>query len=139
MVLATRIIGLISDSMLDGTPTLRMNEFMLGGLDKGVIPLELESGEKNTAPMPKPEEIVFELDNHLEGVVAKSKQGFTEEMALQDLKVSTGLCSITWSDGRWSILANMVKTSSRPTRPLLMPGRKWSNSSLFTGCSTDQE
>jgi len=70
--------------MLDGTPTLRMNEFMLGGLDKGVIPLELE----NSGEAPKPQEIVFELDKHLEGVVAKSKQGFQDEMAQQDLKVS---------------------------------------------------
>lgn len=74
--------------MLDGTPTLRLNEFVLGGLDKGAFPLELPEGEKNTLPMPKPEEIVFELDKHLEDVVVKSKTGFADEMALQDLKVS---------------------------------------------------
>ena len=73
--------------MLDGTPTLRLNEFILGSLDKGVIPLELPENEKNTSPMPAPVEIVFELDQHLKDVVEKSKKGFAEEMALQDLKV----------------------------------------------------
>ncbi|KAK1920548.1 acyltransferase ChoActase/COT/CPT [Papiliotrema laurentii] len=74
-------------SMLDGTPTLRLNEFMLGSIDKGAIPLELPEGEKSTEPMPAPEEIVFELDKHLQDVVAKSKKGFEDEMALQDLKM----------------------------------------------------
>ena len=74
--------------MLDGTPTLRLNEFMLGGIQAGKIPLELPEGEKARTPMSKPEEIVFELDKHLEDVIAKSKKGFGEEMALQDLEVS---------------------------------------------------
>ena len=73
--------------MLDGTPTLRLNEFMLGGIEGGKIPLELSESERAKDPMPKPEEITFELDKHLEEVVAKSKQGFGEEMALQDLEV----------------------------------------------------
>lgn len=77
---------LMADSMLDGTPTLRLSEFVMGSIDKGVIPMELPDGEKNTSPMPKPEEIVFELDKHLEGVIAKSQKGFEEEMSLQDLK-----------------------------------------------------
>ncbi len=79
------------DSMLDGTPTLRMNEFMLGGIEAGKIPLELPEGEKANSPMPKPEEITFELDSHLQGVIEKSKKGFEEEMALQDLEVSSRL------------------------------------------------
>lgn len=77
------------DSMLDGTPTIRMNEFMLASLEAGKIPLELPEGEKAKTPMSKPEEIVFELDAHLKGLVEKSKKGFAEEMALQDLKVSS--------------------------------------------------
>jgi hypothetical protein len=78
----------MSDSMLDGTPTLRMNEFMLAGIEKGQIPLELPESEKNSAPMPSPHEVVFEMDHKLKSAVAKSYQGFGEEMAQQDLKVS---------------------------------------------------
>ncbi|WVQ82818.1 hypothetical protein IAT38_004950 [Cryptococcus sp. DSM 104549] len=74
-------------SMLDGTPTLRLNEFTLASVDQGKIPLELPSGEANTSPMPEPEEIVFELDDKLRGIVEESKKGFGEEMALQDLKM----------------------------------------------------
>jgi carnitine O-acetyltransferase len=74
--------------MLDGTPTLRMNEFMLAGIEKGQIPLELPESEKNSAPMPSPHEVVFEMDHKLKSAVAKSYQGFGEEMAQQDLKVS---------------------------------------------------
>ena len=73
--------------MLDGTPTLRLNEFTLASLDKGVIPLELPEGERNASPMPAPQELVFELDAHLKEVVAKSAKGFGEEMAQQDLKM----------------------------------------------------
>lgn len=75
------------DSMLDGTPTLRMNEFMLAGIEKGQIPLELPEGEKATSKMPEPQEIVIEMDNKLKSAVAKSKQGFADEMSQQDLKV----------------------------------------------------
>jgi carnitine O-acetyltransferase len=79
----------MADSMLDGTPTLRLNEFVLAGLAQGKIPLELLEGEKASSPMPQPEEIVFELDKKLEEVITKSKKGFADEMALQDLKVSS--------------------------------------------------
>jgi len=79
---------ILVDSMLDGTPTLRLNEFMIGGVDAGKIPLELAGGEKATSPMPKPEEIMFEMDKHMEELVEKSKKGFAAEMALQDLEVS---------------------------------------------------
>lgn len=73
--------------MLDGTPTLRMNEFMLAGIEKGQIPLELPEGEKASSKMPEPQEIVFEMDSKLKSAVAKSNQGFAEEMSQQDLKV----------------------------------------------------
>jgi carnitine O-acetyltransferase len=77
--------------MLDGTPTLRMNEFMLAGIEKGQIPFELPEGEKATSKMPQPEEVVFEMDSKLKSALAKSYQGFGEEMAQQDLKVGSSL------------------------------------------------
>ncbi|WWD22640.1 hypothetical protein CI109_107133 [Kwoniella shandongensis] len=74
-------------SMLDGTPTLRLNEFMLASIAQGKIPLELPEGEKAKSPIAKPEEIVFELDDKAKKVVEESKKGFGEEMKLQDLKM----------------------------------------------------
>lgn len=80
-------VRLMIDSMLDGTPTLRLNEFMLAGIEKGQIPLELPEGEKNGAEMSAPQEVVFEMDEKLKSAVAKSYQGFGAEMAQQDLRV----------------------------------------------------
>ncbi|WWD06397.1 hypothetical protein V865_004487 [Kwoniella europaea PYCC6329] len=74
-------------SMLDGTPTLRLNEFTLASLQAGKIPLELPENEKSKDPMPKPEEVEFVLDEKLKGIVEKSRKGFGEEMGLQDLKM----------------------------------------------------
>lgn len=114
--------------MLDGTPTLRLNEFMLGGLDKGVIPLELPEGERDTKPMPEPEEIKFDLKG-MEDVVTKSQKGFEDEMALQDLKVRTSHLVfaagvLAEPPGRWSTLPATGRTPSRLTRSLLMLGYK---------------
>lgn len=77
--------------MLDGTPTLRLNEFMLASVAQGKIPLELPSNEKSSSSMPKPEELVFELDRKASDAVEKSRKGFEQEMALQQLKVCLGL------------------------------------------------
>ena len=73
--------------MLDGTPTLRMNEFILAALDKGKIPLELPEAERNRSPMPNSEELEFVLDKELQLAIAKSQKGFEKEMELQDLKI----------------------------------------------------
>ncbi|WRT63165.1 uncharacterized protein IL334_000068 [Kwoniella shivajii] len=74
-------------SMLDGTPTLRLNEFMLASLQAGKIPLELPESERSKQPMPKVEELEFELDGNLKEIVKKSQAGFGKEMELQDLKM----------------------------------------------------
>jgi carnitine O-acetyltransferase len=72
--------------MLDGTPTLRMNEFVLGALDKGKIELELSSG-KNTAPL-QPEELVFTTDSTVEGHVQTAINNFSKVLAEHELIVS---------------------------------------------------
>ncbi|WVR03104.1 hypothetical protein IAU60_000094 [Kwoniella sp. DSM 27419] len=74
-------------SMLDGTPTLRLNEFTLASLQAGKIPLELSEGEKASSPMAAPEELEIELDDRSKEIIEKSRKGFGEEMALQDLKM----------------------------------------------------
>jgi carnitine O-acetyltransferase len=74
--------------MLDGTPTLRLNEFMLASIAHGKIPLELPEAERNPSPMPEPEEIVFELDAKAKQAIEDSRNGFQEEMSKQQLKVS---------------------------------------------------
>lgn len=74
--------------MLDGTPTLRLNEFILASLDKGVIPLELPADEQASGSL-APTEIKFELDAKMKEIVEKSRQGFAAEMAKQDLEMTS--------------------------------------------------
>lgn len=74
-------------SMLDGTPTLRLNEFVLASLDKGVIPLELPEGERASGPI-KFSEIKFELDGKMKDVIEQSRKGFAEEIGKQDLQMT---------------------------------------------------
>lgn len=71
--------------MLDGTPTLRMNEFVLGALEKGKIDLEVSSG-RNSTPL-KPEELVFETDSTLEGHVKTAIDNFSKIIAEHELIV----------------------------------------------------
>lgn len=73
--------------MLDGTPTLRLNEFMLASIDSQRIPLELDSSEMSRCSTMEPEELKFELDDKLKQIIEQSKRGFEEEMEKQDLKV----------------------------------------------------
>lgn len=73
--------------MLDGTPTLRLNEFILASIDSQKIPLELDSSETSRYSTTEPEELKFELDDKLKQIVEQSKRGFEEEMEKQDLKV----------------------------------------------------
>jgi carnitine O-acetyltransferase len=73
------------DSMLDGTPTLRMNEFVLAALDKGKIPLDLVQGEKPGAV--QVEEVEFVVDATVKQHVETAKQAFTDVIKQHDLKV----------------------------------------------------
>ena len=112
--------------MLDGTPTLRMNEFILAGLESGVIPLELPEGEQNSSSMPQPEEVSFDLDEKMMGYIDNAKKGFGDEMAQQDVKVS----STTLTRGSQSSLSSSRATErplSRSTAPRPMPGPKRPN------------
>lgn len=73
--------------MLDGTPTLRLNEFVLASLDKGMIPLgELPESERAKGKL-VPTEIKFDLDPQLVETIATSKAGFAEELGKQDLEM----------------------------------------------------
>jgi carnitine O-acetyltransferase len=72
--------------MLDGTPTLRLNEFILASLDKGVIPLELPANEQASGPL-APSELKFDIDAKMKDIIDKSRDGFAAEMAKQDLEM----------------------------------------------------
>ena len=76
--------------MLDGTPTLRMNEFVLAALEAGKISLDLESATEKAAQKPEVEELEFVLDDKAESFIEGSKKAFATELKRHDLKVSRG-------------------------------------------------
>jgi carnitine O-acetyltransferase len=76
---------------LDGTPTLRMNEFVLGALEKGKIDLDCSSG-RNTSPL-KAEELVFETDSTVEGHVKAAIDNFSKITSEHELIVCSVLPS----------------------------------------------
>ncbi|KAH9480202.1 Carnitine O-acetyltransferase, mitochondrial [Psilocybe cubensis] len=72
-------------SCMDGTPTLRMNEFVLAALAQGKVDLGPEGvdGEK----LPVVEELVFELDEKVKGLVQGAEKRFDELVGKHDLQV----------------------------------------------------
>jgi carnitine O-acetyltransferase len=69
-------------STMDGTPTLRMNDFVLSALAANKI--DLGSGSRS---LPTPKAIEFALDANVEGRIADSIKAFEELKAKHDLAV----------------------------------------------------
>jgi carnitine O-acetyltransferase len=72
--------------MLDGTPTLRMNEFVLAALDAGKIDLDLGPGEKPGKV--EIQELEFVVDDKIRGLVEGARKNFADSLSRHDLKVS---------------------------------------------------
>ncbi|KZP01384.1 acyltransferase ChoActase/COT/CPT [Calocera viscosa TUFC12733] len=70
-------------SAMDGTPTLRMNEFVLAALAAGKFPDAAPTDGEGNAP----EELVFELDDNVRGMIKESERMFDEVMAKHDMHV----------------------------------------------------
>ncbi|KAF5374161.1 hypothetical protein D9615_008834 [Tricholomella constricta] len=71
-------------SCMDGTPTLRMNEFMLASLARGKA--DLGAPVADTA-LPAPTELVFATDDKVRTLVKEAEQRFDELVGKHDLHV----------------------------------------------------
>lgn len=72
--------------MMDGTPTVRMNEFVLGALEAGKIPLDsIPQGEPKGQL--KVEEIIFEVDDKMKKYITGAQEALGFVLRAQDLKV----------------------------------------------------
>jgi hypothetical protein len=129
-------------SCMDGTPTLRMNEFILASLaaDRGSAPTDsIGHG------LPEPKELKFVVDTKVQKAVDESCQRFDKLVGKHDLHVCPVLLStltfqlIFGPIGRYYTMKVMVKTISRNSKRRPMPGFNWSNSSLSTRCLIDLE
>lgn len=71
-------------SCMDGTPTLRMNEFLLGSISAGKI---LPESTMATS-IPEPVELTFNLDDKTKQFVATAEKNFDKLIGDQELEVS---------------------------------------------------
>jgi hypothetical protein len=69
---------------MDGTTTLRMNEFMLATTANGKYSLD---PSKNTSTLPAVEELVFELDDKVQKAIKESEARFDELVGKHHLEV----------------------------------------------------
>ncbi|KAF8895176.1 Choline/Carnitine o-acyltransferase-domain-containing protein [Infundibulicybe gibba] len=73
-------------SCMDGTPTLRMNEFVLAGLEKGIF----GASPFSTAPkstLADPEELVFDINDEVKSLVKDAERRFDTLVGEHDLQV----------------------------------------------------
>lgn len=75
-------------SCMDGTPTLRMNEFMLASLAANKIDLGPARDETTGSTLPSPTELKFELDDKTREAIKGAEQRFEELVGKHDLHVS---------------------------------------------------
>lgn len=75
-------------SCMDGTPTLRMNEFMLAGLAAGKIDMGAPRTASTSDALPEPKELKFELDEASKANIKAAEQRFDELVGKHDLHVS---------------------------------------------------
>ncbi|KAG6810063.1 hypothetical protein H0H92_013519 [Tricholoma furcatifolium] len=74
-------------SCMDGTPTLRMNEFALGALAHGKIDLGPALSPTSGSEIPHPQEIVFGTNAEVENLVREAEKNFDELVGEHDLHV----------------------------------------------------
>ena len=72
-------------SCMDGTPTLRMNEFILASIASGKV--DLGPKRANASRLPTVEELVFELDGKVEKAIKDAEARFDELVGKHDLEV----------------------------------------------------
>lgn len=72
-------------SCMDGTPVLRMNEFVLASLASGRIDLGPE--QVDASKLPQVEELVFEVNDNIKSLVSGAESRFDELVGKHDLHV----------------------------------------------------
>ncbi|KAF8628811.1 hypothetical protein AX15_003706 [Amanita polypyramis BW_CC] len=78
---------LAEHSCMDGTPTLRLNEYILATLALGKVDLGPERTSGTGKDLPQPEELVFEVNDQVAGLVKGAEQRFDELVGGHDLHV----------------------------------------------------
>ena len=72
-------------SCMDGTPTLRMNEFVLASIASGKF--DLNPTRTSASTLPEVEELVFDLDDKVHKAIKDAETRFDELVGKHDLEV----------------------------------------------------
>lgn len=72
---------------MDGTPTLRMNEYILATIALGRADLGPDRNPQTGKDLPQPEELLFEVNGKVEELVAGAGQRFDELIGNHDMHV----------------------------------------------------
>ncbi|KAI0702256.1 acyltransferase ChoActase COT CPT [Cytidiella melzeri] len=74
-------------SCMDGTPTLRMTEFVLGALEKNKIDLGAPRDASTGSSLPEPAELKFVLDDKIKANIRQAEASFDELVGKHDMEV----------------------------------------------------
>ncbi|KAI9058200.1 acyltransferase ChoActase/COT/CPT [Trametes sanguinea] len=74
-------------SCMDGTPTLRLNEFMLASLAHGKVDLGPALDASAASALPAPQELTFTLDARTRSHISAAEAHFDELVAKHDMEV----------------------------------------------------
>jgi len=101
---------------MDGTPTLRMNEFVLASIAHGKMDLGLE--RVDASKLPQIEELVFEVDGKVQQLVKDSEKRFDELVGSHDLHVRIYVTNAKTIGTQSSYLTDMIFTKGSALRRL---------------------
>lgn len=96
---------------MDGTPTLRMNEFMLASLAANKIDLGPARTASTGANLAAPTELQFELDMRCRGYIDEACKHFDALVGQEEMQVrmrKSDVCRLTRA--RWCTTRGMART-----------------------------
>lgn len=74
-------------SCMDGTPTLRMTEFVIGALSQGKIDLGAPASPETGSALEPPRELKFALDDSARQAIARAEEHFDALVGAHDMEV----------------------------------------------------
>lgn len=75
-------------SCMDGTPTLRMNEFVLATIALGKVPLGAPKTQDTGKDLPLPVELTFKVNSQVKDLVNGAANRFDQLVGNHELRVS---------------------------------------------------
>ena len=120
-------------SLLDGTPTLRLNEFIIASLEKGKVDLVGEAGKKGAAPV----ELQWVLDDKAKASVEAAAKAHWEVMGRHNLEVSSWFLPFLASRRSWEKVRKRRELISSSFRQALQYGGYGKDLIKHYKCSPD--